>query len=137
MSAIDNCQPQVIQALEKEGWSISPRQFRVQTDDRSIFIDLKASRQMNGRQANILLAEVKCFPEGGTNPEIFLAFGQYIVYRSILNQENVSFPLYLTIPKIIFDVVFDSTIMRAVSDNRIKLVIINLDIKEVVQWIES
>lgn len=39
MPAIDTCQPQVIRALEKDGWRVRQSPFHLADEKRSIFVD--------------------------------------------------------------------------------------------------
>jgi hypothetical protein len=134
--AIDHCEPQVKTALEKEGWIIPPYQVRLIHGERTIYIDLEANRQLNGSKRQILLLEVKCFPEAGTNSELFLAFGQYIFYRSMLRAAGISTALYLSVPLDVYSSAFDAATMRVVSDNQVKIVVVDLVLEEIAEWIE-
>jgi len=102
-----------------------------------VFIDIQAAKGVNGRRQQILLAEVKCFPDReSTTQELYIAFGQYILYRALLAQEEIDLPLYLAVPLDAYEDIFDSTVMRTISDNRIKLVIVNIETETISQWRE-
>jgi hypothetical protein len=136
MPAYDQCHDQVIRALQKEGWNINRQQVKLPFDERRLYIDLKASRGLNGRRQTILLVEVKCFPDEKTFlADLYTAIGQYILYRTILDSNGVSFPLYLSIPQSVFVTQFNQIIRDACRQHQIKLVIINLDSEEVMEWI--
>lgn len=45
MPAIDSCQPQVIRALEKDGWAVEPIPFQLKVQ---VYIDIEAKQQVNG-----------------------------------------------------------------------------------------
>lgn len=83
-----------------------------------------------------MLAEVKCFTVRQRTTELYNAVGQYIIYRSTLAELNIEGPLYLAIPSDVYEAIFDSTARRAVSDNEIKLLIVNLESETIEQWIE-
>lgn len=111
---------------------VAAREFRLRVPGRSIQIDAIAARNANGHGDQILLAEIKCFPT--TSPltsELYQAIGQYIIYRAVLKAANNPRPLYLAIPEHIYQSAFDSTVRQAVSDNQIKLLIVNLDAEEI------
>jgi hypothetical protein len=114
MPALDRCHPVVERALQKEGWRVaSPGRFS--TEERDIYIDILASRQQNGTVQQLLLVEVKCFLEGlNVTQELYTAFGQYIVYRSMLKLLQNTTPLYLAIPHTIFGQL-DTAIFDAIS----------------------
>jgi hypothetical protein len=49
---------------------------------------------------------------------------------------NMAIPLYLAVPEIIYNTIFDSTVRDAISDNNIKMIIVNLETETITQWIE-
>lgn len=133
----DYCHPQIVHALEKDGWQVDDKEFRIRTPARLVYIDALASRRVNGHRRQILLAEIKCFPESSSlTTDLYIAIGQYIIYRAVLAEIRDETPLYLVIPQHIYDSNFDSTVIRAVRDNHIKLLIVNLEMEAINQWIE-
>ncbi len=137
MPRLDDCHEQVVHALENDGWRVDDRPRRLIHEERLVFIDIQAAKGINGSRQQILLAEVKCFPDRErTTQELYIAFGQYIVYRALLAQEEIDLPLYLAVPLDAYEQIFDSTVMRAISDNKVKLVIVNLETETISQWRE-
>lgn len=137
MPRLDHCHAQVVHALEKDGWQITAAPRRYKIADRTIYVDLEASRRTNGRREEILLAEVKCFAdEDSRTTDLYIAVGQYIIYRAVLKRFGVNTPLYLAIPNEIYSTIFDSSVLEAIKDSKIKLVIVNLEQEVVEQWIE-
>lgn len=135
--ALDTCHEQIVRALQNDGWIVDDRPRRLSHDGRVIFIDLRATRQANGSTQPILLAEIKCFPDRkDTSQELYTAVGQYIIYRAMLVERKIEIPLYLAIPDEVYRDMFDSTVQRAIGDNRIKLVIVNLETETITQWRE-
>jgi len=135
--AFDVCHEQIVRALEKDGWQIDDRPRRLNLEDRVVYVDIQAMRQVNGSRQQILLAEVKCFPDrDSTTRELYIAFGQYIIYKAMLAELDLMTPLYLALPDEVYNQLFDSTVQRAVRDNHVKLVIVNLDTETVSQWRE-
>jgi hypothetical protein len=139
MPALDQCHYQVVRALKKEGWVVEEKPLKLVSNSRSrhVFIDIFAWRPSNGLTEQMLLAEVKCFPETtNENTELYTALGQYIVYRAILEELGRDVPLYLAVPENIFRDTFDPIAKKATRDNRVKLMIVNLDTETIVRWIE-
>ena len=137
MPALDYCHPQFVRALQKDDWLVKekPEQFRV--TGRIIFIDISASRGTNGLKRQALFAEIKCFPDlQSTSRELYIAIGQYIVYRAVLAELQDTTLLYLAVPESVYQTVFDVAVRRAISDNQIKMVIVNLETETITQWIE-
>jgi hypothetical protein len=135
MPALDRCHPIVERALQKEGWRVSsPGRFS--TEERDIYIDILASRQQNGAAQQLLLVEVKCFLEGlNLTQELYTALGQYLVYRAMLKLLQNNTPLYLAIPRTIFEQL-DAAIMDAIADNKIKVIVVDFEVEAITRWIE-
>lgn len=136
MPALDHCHEQVVRALEKAGWQLfrSPANFF--TPSRTVYIDLEMTRQINGTRQQMMLVEVKCFPGNhGTTKELYSAIGQYLIYRAILNELELAYTLYLSVPLSIFEQVFESAVMQVVNESRINIVVIDLNNEEITQWI--
>jgi hypothetical protein len=70
------------------------------------------------------------------NPELYIALGQYVLYRAFLAKKGLSTPLYLAIPSTIYNRAFNAIIQQACRDNHFKLVLIDLETETVVQWLE-
>ena len=137
MPRLDDCHEQVVRALEKEGWHVNPSQEQRYTPDRTIFIDIVATRGINGSTEQILLAEIKCFADrNSTTRELYIAFGQYILYRAFLAELKDETPLYLAVPEHAYIGIFEQTALRAVRDNRVKMVIVNVVTETITRWIE-
>jgi len=136
MPALDHCHEQVVRALTKAGWKIQSDPFRILINGRGVFIDLEVSRNLNGDRQQILLVEVKCFPDRkSTTRDLYTALGQYLVYRAMLEQIESTAPIYLAVPEDVFKTIFDASITKAIVDNRIKLIVIDLDREVITQWI--
>jgi len=135
--AFDNCQPQVIHALEHDGWRIVAQNEHYRIKKRSIFIDLRAERAINGNVENMLLAEVKCFAEKENwTTDLYIAIGQYLVYREILLQLAIQNPLYLAIPSPIYATVFDKIAREVVRQHKIKIIVVDIENEVIEQWLK-
>src|ERR1051326_2748151 len=100
MPVIDSCQPEVVAALEKDGWRVNiPR--RLKTEDLYAHIDLEAESE----SAHILV-EVKCFPGANDTQELYTALGQYLVYREILAVLKPGVGLWLAVPEAVYTTLF-------------------------------
>ena len=137
MPAIDSCQPQVIRALEKDGWNVETNSGRFRKDNRAIVIDIRANYGSNGQSRQILLVEVKCFADSSEyTRDLYVAIGQYVVYQAMLNELKNSTSLYLAIPLRAYDDLFDGVIQRAINDVKIKIIVVDIEREEIVQWKE-
>jgi XisH protein len=72
--------------------------------------------------------EAKCFAEGSAETnEMYTAIGQYLVYRSWLKPKGLADNLYLAIPKSAYDGIFSRMGMAAVTENAIKMIVVDLE----------
>jgi hypothetical protein len=85
MPALDSCHPQVVRALEKAGWNVSPVPHAIRVPGRRypLLADMRANRD----EASIIVVEVKCFLDDPI-AELYVAIGQYMIYRSLLRQSH-------------------------------------------------
>jgi hypothetical protein len=138
MPVLDDCHPQVGRTLQKAEWRVSLKPFTIPiASGHVIHLDIKAEHSNNGQKQTIIVMEVKCFPASrAATTELYMAVGQYIVYRSLLIEKNMDFPLYLVVPSHAYHTIFQRMGMSAIKDNRIKMIVIDLDREEIEQWIE-
>ena len=135
--ALDTCHEQIVRALEKAGWNVASSPFKLILPSRLVYIDLRMSRGMNGSRDQIVLVEVKCFPDQkSTTRDLYTSIGQYLVYRAMIVQSEFPYSLYLAVPEHIFSVVFDTAVMQVVNESSIRIVVINVQTETVAQWIE-
>jgi hypothetical protein len=135
--AIDACEPQVIRALEKDGWQILAKPYVFRLVGRNLFADMSLQRVKEGQIERAIILEVKCF----TNPqadlsELYTAVGQYEAYRSALILEKDTTPIYLSIPLNAYERLIQEPIVPAIFQVAgIKLVVVDIETEEVVQWL--
>jgi hypothetical protein len=99
---------------------------------------MRISRGSNGNLEQILLVEVKCFSDNdSTTRDLYTAIGQYLVYRAMIQELRQHYGIYLSIPHLIFDEIFDVPVMRVVEEIGLNIVVINLESEAVVKWITS
>ncbi|MHB8625182.1 MAG: element excision factor XisH family protein [Aggregatilineales bacterium] len=131
MPAQDSCQPQVVHALQKEGWAIvDTSTVLYATPDMPIFIDLEAFK------ADVhIYIEVKCFPRANRTQELHIAFGQYVIYREVLARLRPNMSLYLAVPHNNPDLA-TPTFQAAINNNHVKIILIDLEKERIVGWNE-
>jgi hypothetical protein len=134
MSKLDSCHWQFVHALEKDGWTVNPKPAQLIDEISGMMVraDLYAERDENER----VIVEVKRYPQHNKTQELYISFGQYVLYRTFLENESITTPLYLAIPKAIYDENFHHIIRKAVQDNGIKLVVIDIEAETIEEWIE-
>jgi hypothetical protein len=130
MSKFDTCHDDVAAALRREGWHVeNEAQRRYKT--RLVNFDLRASRE-----GQTTFIEVKCFPTRGIPDEQYVAIGQYLTYRTFLRLVQITDPLYLAVPSIIYEKRFDEVMLETLKEHRIKLLIFDVTGERSLQWIE-
>lgn len=138
MAAIDVCEPQIINALQKAGWQISEKPFTLRLDDRTVFADFSVRRiDDDGRIEEVIVLEVKCFTHPKNDlPEFYTAVGQYEFYRATLKLVGIEFPLYLAIPEMAFvRLDGDASVRHVVRSSSIRIVVIDIEQEKIVRWI--
>jgi hypothetical protein len=137
MPAIDQCEPQIIRALQKQGWKVIDRPFAIRIGQGKIgyvYADLRLNHIQN--QQSLIVVEVKCFSSTRTVlDEFYQAIGQYMVYRHALKMKDIQTPLYLAIPETIYASFFQNQLIADVlQDTRVKQIVVDLEKEEVVLW---
>ena len=134
MPAKDRYHDTVKRALIKDGWTIVQEQIYLSDNQRHIWVDLSAHR---GDSENSILIEVKGFENASSQVEMFMAaIGQYAFYTAMLEFLAYSYPLYLAIPLISYEGIFQApAAQRAVENLGIWLMVFDPITEEVVRWI--
>lgn len=109
----------------------------IRTDRRSMLADLRAQRTLNGRSEQIIIVEVKCFTNPKFDlPELYTAIGQYEIYRAALRKGQSTPPLYLALPDTAYNrLMKDSAFRNALERAAIKMLIVDIETEEIVEWI--
>jgi len=139
MPARDSIHEVVKEAIIKDGWEITDDPYVVAYGERFVFIDLGASGFIGTQQENQLIAiEIKQFGRQSSVSDLQQAIGQYTLYRMLLNQVDRSRDIYLTVSQVTYNGIFSEPIGQLViTELPLKLIVINLNKKEISQWIPS
>jgi hypothetical protein len=134
MPVYDKCHNQVVRALEKAGWIVSETPYTLDTEVNHLFVDIEARR---APEEPVIVVEVKCFPDGTSDmTSLYNAVGQYFVYRSLLRNLNKNRRLYLAIPTKTYQGIFRLIGLDIAAEMQIDMIVVNLEAKEVEEWIE-
>src|SRR4051812_44135666 len=99
MPAKDVYHDAVRSALIKDGWTITDDPLRLVWGERDFYIDLGAERVVAAEKAGRRIAvEVKSFLGASLIHDLELALGQFLLYRSILEEQDPERALFLAIP---------------------------------------
>lgn len=138
MSAKDLYHQTVKQALVKAGWTITHDPLPLKWAKRNLSVDLGAERLIAAEQNHRKIAvEVKSFLSESRIAYLEQALGQYILYNDILQRNEPERELYLAIPIIAFENLFEGERFGDIllENKRLKLIIFNPEAEDIVQWI--
>ena len=129
----DNYHDTVITALRKDGWSRIKEQLPLTISTRTVWVDIKAQNTTNGE---IIVVEIKGFENIRSPIDYFEdTVGQYMVYRIILEEKGLDYPLYLAVPHQAYSGFFREEIVKVVIEKLdIKLLVFDTNLEEIVLW---
>lgn len=137
MPARDSSHEAVQQAVINDGWVITDDPYVISYGDRFLFIDLGASRFIGICRGDQRIAiEIKQFKGQSQVTDLEEAIGQYLLYKILLNQVDPDRDLYLAISETTYNDIFREPIGQlAIVEIPLKLLIINIEHQEIIQWI--
>lgn len=136
MTALDSCEPQIIRALEKDGWIIVAKPHYIPLQRRTLYADFRIRHTDEDGEHYAVVIEVKCFLDPQNDvPEIYRAMGQYHLYRTSLAAANQPYPLYLALPADAYHRFLDEPeVIEALRLLDVQLVIVDLSEEIVLEW---
>lgn len=136
MPAKDIFHDSVKKALEKDGWLITDEQFLIRSGGVEIYIDIGAERIIAAERSDEKIAvEIKSFLGYSAISEFHTAVGQFINYRSALEEEQPERILYLGIPLDAYNSFFTLPFVQKIVHNyKISLIIYEPEEEVIVKW---
>lgn len=125
-------------ALLKAGWIVTDDPFRISFGIRKIYVDLAAERRLLAAEkgSEKIAVEIKSFVGVSKMNELENAIGQYVVYRTYLREIEPERVLFLAVDGETFSEIFYDISGRILLDvNDIKVMVVDTDGEEIVQWI--
>ena len=137
MPARDIAHHTVKTALLKDGWLITDDPLFIRFGDSKIYIDLAADKVITAeRNGQKIAVEIKSFLSDSPLTEFHAALGQFINYRIVLEEEELSRLLYLAVPLETYYSFFPTRLVQTVMQrHQLKLVVYTSDPEEICQWI--
>ncbi|MEZ4659219.1 MAG: element excision factor XisH family protein [Caldilineaceae bacterium] len=128
----------VKEALINDGWTITAEHFTVRYEELTIYPDLAAERALAAQRGERKIAvEVKSFLGRSTTTEVKDAVGQYVIYQTYLEEVEPERKVYLAISSQTYHDTFRlKAVQRLVERFSIMLIVVDIDQKEIVGWIE-
>jgi hypothetical protein len=128
----------VVQALTKDGWTITDDPLHLRYGGRDLYVDLGAERSTIGatKGEQQIAVEIHSFLLASPVRDIQEAVGQYAVYRTVLAVEEPHRVLYLAVPDDVYDDIINVRFGQLiVSSLQLRLVVFNVKSATVLKWI--
>jgi hypothetical protein len=136
MPARDLYHDAVRNALLKDGWTITHDPYRLSFGPRDVFVDLGAERMIGAERGHERIAvEIKTFLGPSEMHDFELALGQYVFYRTLLEETDVERHLYLAVPVAVTRTLFEEAITRpALEKLAIRVIAFDVQREVIVAW---
>ena len=136
MSAKDKVHHHVVNALKKDGWTITHDPLKVQWKTRKLLVDLGAEKLLAAQKETEQIAvEIKSFIGASDLDDLYRAIGQFILYRKALRMMTSDRVLFLAIEQNIFRQIFDDPIGESLrAEESINLLVFDQQTEEIVLW---
>jgi hypothetical protein len=134
--ARDKFHQTVKEALEKDGWSITEDPLRLSNGKVDVEIDLGAEKLIGAeRRGEKIAVEVKNFISHSPVNDFEDAYGQYLLYRKILNKAKIPRELYVAIPIFAYEKFFQRPLIQEiVMEEKINLLVFDDQTQTIVLW---
>ncbi len=128
----------VVQALQDDGWTITHDPLLIRFGDRRLFIDLGAERGTIGavRGSERIAVEIASFVADSPVRDLQEAIGQFVVYRTLLSQEEPERSLFLAVSTRVYDSILSEPLGQLVAaEVRLRVLVFDPHEQKVVRWI--
>lgn len=113
MPARDIYHDTVIIALEKDGWTVTDDQLKLTVGNRSVFVDLGAEKLFAAeKEGRKIAVEIKSFIGASPIRDLEEALGQYVLYTSILEEQQPDRLVYMAVTKVTYRDFFSEPICQ-------------------------
>ncbi len=136
MPAKDTYHDAVRSALTKDGWTITDDPFRLVWGKREFYVDLGAERVLAAEKAGKRIAvEVKSFLGASPMHDLELALGQFLLYRSVLEEQEPDRVLFLAVPNEPAEVLDEPVGQLLIAKHLIQVLVFDPQKEEILRWI--
>ncbi len=136
MPAKDTYYDAVRNALVKDGWTITDDPFRLVWGERDFYVDLGAERVLAAEKAGQRIAvDVKSFLSASPMHDLELALGQFLLYRSILEEQEPERALFLAVPDEPAEILAEPVGQLLIAKRLIRAVVFDPQKEEIRRWI--
>jgi hypothetical protein len=137
MPAKDLYHNTVKNALIEDGWIITHDPLKLEVGKKDLYVDLGAERLVAAEKAGQKIAvEVKSFLGRSDVDDLEKALGQYVLYYSVLSEQEPERTLYLAIRSQVFEDLFEEPIGQLlIRRERLKLLVFDVVTQRILKWI--
>lgn len=138
MPADDVIKPNVVNALVKDGWTITHDPYRIEVGTDNLYVDVAAERTLVGAQRGVeyIAVEVKSFLAQSILREFQLALGQFLLYRSAMKRTDPERRLIVAVSDTVYANLMERTAVGLVlNDQDVPFLVVQLETEEIVRWI--
>jgi hypothetical protein len=135
MPAKDTYHGAVRNALTKDGWTITDDPYRLTWGKRDLYVDLGAERFLAAEKKDRFIAiETKSFLNESPVSDLEEAVGQFVVYRSIMEETEPSRELFLAIPSASADILDEPLGQLLLRKHLVQAFSFDPDKEVIVRW---
>jgi XisH protein len=129
----------VKKAIENAGWTVTDDQYTVEYAEFTVYADLAAERLLAAKRGIEKIAvEIKSFVRRSPVQDVKDALGSYEMYRAFLAEVEPERKLYLAISEKAYHDTFRlEAVQLLIKRFAMALIVVDVEQKEVVEWIES
>jgi hypothetical protein len=129
-----------VNALQKDGWTITHDPLTLTVEETKLQIDIGAERVVAAeRNGERIAVEIKSFVSLSAIQDLKEAVGQFWLYDLALKQSSAESDrgLYLAVRKTVYDEVFVESIGKLFLNNHsLRLIVFDPDKEEIILWIK-
>ncbi|MCP4399161.1 MAG: fatty-acid synthase [bacterium] len=139
MSRLDIYHDSVRRALERDDWNITHDPFTLKFGRKTLYADLGAERLIAADKGMTkIVVEVRSFLGPSDIHDLQGAFGQYMMYEDILQEQGSGRVLYLAVSETTFNGIFSTDIGQLLmSRHPLRLIVFDEESEVIRQWIPS
>lgn len=126
----------VRRAIEKDGWLITDDPLRLSSGKVDVEIDLGAEKLLAAERGEEKIAvEIKNFLGHSPVSDFEDAYGQFLLYRKVLQKNNSLRDLYIAVPLFAYDKFFQRPLIKEIiEEDKMNLLIYDHIEETVVLW---
>ena len=138
MAARDLFHDEVVNALQRDGWTITHDPLTLPWGRSSMQIDLGAEKLIAAEKGALQIAvEIKSFLSRSRIDDLEDALGQLWLYRYLLERHQPQRTLFLAVSLNVYeDFISQPHVAEFIETERVRLLVFDAETQEVTQWID-